>query len=154
MALLIEPYQPPRSAVLLGAAGLLPFVAGAVLIWRPLPWLASEQVLLASLVYGAVILSFLGGIRWGTAIGPYGPPRPGRDFALSVVPSLAGWAAPFLPPVIGLALLIAGFLLQALWDVIAAENGTLPPWFGSLRAALTTGVTLSLMVILARLLVS
>jgi hypothetical protein len=153
MASLVEPNRVPRSALVLGLGGLIPFIALAIGVWRPLAWLPQQQALTAFIVYGAVILSFLGGIRWGAAIGPHGPPRPARDFSLSVVPSLAGWAAPFLPPVIGVALLISGFLLQALWDVVASETGELPPWFGSLRAALTAVVTIASIAVLLRLLV-
>jgi hypothetical protein len=152
MTSLAEHERPPLSALVLGVAGLVPFVVCAVLLWRPFLGISAQQTLMACLVYSAVILSFLGGIRWGTAIGPYAPSRLARDFTLSVIPGLAGWAALFLPPVIGLALLIAGFLLQALWDVVSAENGMLPPWFGTLRAGLTAGVVLPLIAVLVRLL--
>jgi hypothetical protein len=153
MASLAERQPPPISAVLLGAAGVVPFTVCAILQWYPHPILPPQRALTVCLVYGAVILSFLGGIRWGTAIGPYGPPRPARDFTLSVLPSLAGWAAPFLPPVVGVSLLITGFMLQALWDVVSSETGRLPAWFGTLRAALTVAVTLPLIAILLKLLI-
>jgi Protein of unknown function (DUF3429) len=153
MASLAEHQHPPASAVVLGVAGVIPFAACAILQWYPHSILPQERVLTIGLVYGAVILSFLGGIRWGTAIGPYGPPRPARDFTLSVLPSLAGWAAPFLPPIVGVSLLITGFLLQALWDVVSSEAGRLPGWFGTLRAALTAAVTVALIAILLKLLV-
>ena len=41
----------------------------------------------AGIAYGAVILSFLGGIRWGIAV-PHGESRhASSDLALSVVPA-------------------------------------------------------------------
>ncbi len=89
--------------------------------------------------YGAIILSFLGGIRWGTAIGPYDARRQSLEFGASVLGSLAGLAAVFLSAVPALTLLIAGFLIQALWDVITVESGRLPAWFGKLRMMLTAG---------------
>ena len=91
------------------------------------------------MIYGAIILSFLGGIRWGTAIGPYDTGRQSLEFSASVLGSLAGLAAAFLPAIPALALLIAGFLMQGLWDVMSVDAGRLPAWFGRLRMILTGG---------------
>jgi hypothetical protein len=141
----------PRSALLLGISGLIPFFAAAVLAWTSGPY--QSWAVTAGLAYGAVILSFLGGIRWGTAIGPYSASRLTREFSLSVLPSLAGWAALLMPPLPALCLLIAGFLMQALWDVMAVEQGRLPSWFGRLRSILTAGAVISLLVLTGRQLI-
>ena len=74
----------PTPALVLGIAGLIPFITCAVLAW--VPELGSnllgssqsagsddgtsansikQQAVLALGAYGAIILSFLGGIRWG-----------------------------------------------------------------------------------------
>ena len=58
--------------------------------------------------------------------------------------SLAGLAAVFLPAIPALALLIAGFLMQGLWDVMSVDAGRLPAWFGRLRMILTAGAVVSL----------
>ena len=99
-------------------------------------------------------MSFLGGIRWGTAIGPYDTRRQGLEFAASVLGSLAGLAAIFIPAVPALTLLIAGFLMQALWDVTSVESGRLPAWFGKLRMLLTAGAVISLTAALVAVLVT
>ena len=138
----------PASALALGLAGILPFAAAALSLWTPLPQLGPDSGLRLGVVYGAIILSFLGGIRWGGALGPYDHTRQGLVFAASVLGSLAGLAAAFLPAVPALALLIAGFLLQALWDVASAEAGRLPGWFGRLRMILTGGAVISLVAML------
>ena len=104
--------------------------------------------------YGAVILSFLGGIRWGAAIGEPRGTRQNTDFAGSVVSSLLGWLSLLLSPVLGLSLMIAAFLLQGLWDVLSVEKGRLPQWFGKLRMALTTGAVLSQLAMLVPLVFS
>ena len=50
----------------LGGAGVLPFAALAGLAFVQVP--ASFDVTLAFLAYSALILSFLGGVRWGRAL--------------------------------------------------------------------------------------
>jgi hypothetical protein len=138
----------PASALALGLAGVLPFAAAALSLWVPLPLLGPAEGLRLGVIYGAIILSFLGGIRWGAALGPYAHARRGLEFGASVLGSLAGLAAAFLPAVPALSLLIAGFLMQALWDVTSAEAGRLPGWFGRLRMILTGGAVISLVALL------
>jgi hypothetical protein len=145
--------QIPSAALLLGLAGLIPFAAGAASQWVALPLLTPEPGLKLIIAYGAIILSFLGGIRWGTAIGPYDTRRQGLEFSASVMGSLAGLAAIFIPTVPALTLLIAGFLMQALWDVTSVEAGRLPGWFGKLRMLLTAGAVVSLIAALVAVLV-
>lgn len=132
----------PSVALALGLGGLVPFGAGVLLLWFPelLPGLGSSFLV----GYGAIILTFLGGIRWGTAIGPYDGKRQTIEFAGSVVGSLAGFVALLLPSILAFTLLIAGFLIQALWDVTSVEAGRLPVWFGKLRMMLTSGAVLAL----------
>lgn len=132
----------PPVALALGLAGLIPFAAGALVPWVPdiAPGVGSRLLI----GYAAIILTFIGGIRWGTAIGPYDGRRQSAELLGSVLGSLAGLAALFLPPILGLTLLIAGFLLQALWDVTSVEAGRLPAWFGKLRMLLTGGAVLAL----------
>lgn len=151
MSDLSEPNRIPPAALALGLAGLVPFAVSALLQWTERAIINPDWALSAGLIYGAVILSFLGGIRWGTAIGPYGAVRQGREFALSMVPPLAGWVALLLPPTPAICLLAAGFFMQALWDVMAVERGRLPPWFGRLRLILTAGAVAALMAMLAKL---
>ena len=138
----------PAVALALGLAGLLPFAGGALSVWLGLPFSPATGHWLA-VVYGAVILSFLGGVRWGLAIGPYGAQRQSVEFTLGVLGSLAGLAAAFLQPIAALTLLIAGFLMQALWDVTGVESRRLPVWYGKLRMMLTAGVVVSLVAVLA-----
>ena len=134
----------PPAALFVGLAGLIPFAAGALSTWSQFGPLPPEAGLKLVISYGALILTFLGGIRWGTAIGPYGSRRQGLEFFASVLGSLAGLAALFLAAVPALTLLLAGFLMQAFWDVTSVEEGRLPQWFGKLRMVLTAGAILSL----------
>ena len=144
----------PGPALWLGLAGLIPFVAGAVAAWANIPLLPPAAGLKLAIIYGAIILSFLGGIRWGTAIGPYDKGRQALEFPASVLGSLAGLAAAFLPAIPALTLLIAGFLMQGLWDVMSVDAGRLPHWFGRLRMILTAGAVVSLVAALLAVLVT
>lgn len=141
----------PPAALILGLAGILPFAAAAVAQTGRLELISPAEGLRLAVIYGAVILSFLGGIRWGAALRAQRRSQ-ARDFSASVLPSLAGVAALLLPDGLAISLLIAGFLMQALWDVLSVESGSLPPWFGKLRMILTAGAVASLMVLLLRLL--
>jgi hypothetical protein len=105
----------------LGYAGLLPFVGLALLVWvLPEPdlqmWVAT-----ALAAYGALIVSFLGGVHWGaawkgmasTSTQVFTVNENGVYEALSnrqiraatiwgVVPSLLGWLGVLMPPYAGL----------------------------------------------------
>ncbi len=144
----------PFAALVLGLAGLVPFGVAAVSQWIEVPHVSPAFGIVAAATYGAVILSFLGGIRWGTALKTVASRRQTCELLASVLSSLVGWLALLLSPIVGFSLLIAGFLLQALWDVLSVEKGYLPPWFGKLRMLLTAGAVLALFSILARLTVN
>ena len=105
---------PPLSitARRLGYAGLLPFVVGALLVWVVRAD-AHAYVSGAMSAYGAVIVSFLGGIHWGLAFRQAEPPTP--LLVWGVVPSLVAWLAVMMPPGAGLVLL--GAMLVACYAV-------------------------------------
>ena len=132
----------PAPATWLGLAGVLPFAAGALAAWRPDPLGAFAAT--ALLAYGAVILSFLGGIHWGLALDRERPRF--AQLGLGMLPSLLGWAALLVGDRAGIALLMAGFVGVLVQDLRLARNAMAPPWFASLRALLTTAVLLCLAV--------
>jgi len=57
----------PRPAALLGFAGAAPFLAGLALAFFPEDPLRGWGLWLL-LIYGAIILSFMGGVHWGAAM--------------------------------------------------------------------------------------
>jgi hypothetical protein len=158
----------PQSALALGLAGLIPFYASAGLVLSaslqpvaqaaaplaagPTPTIAA---FVAFAIYSAVILSFLGGVRWGLALQTT-PPR-AQALLFSVAPSIAGWAvaagalafglhAATLPP-IGAAFGLL-FLVQYLWDRQAPRDGA-PAWYPRLRLILTIGVLFACLMVAA-----
>jgi Protein of unknown function (DUF3429) len=135
----------PRPALWLGLAGLLPFLATALLSsTAPEDWRGVALYALAA--YGAVILSFLGAVHWGLALrapaseaGALAP-----RLGLGVVPSLIGWVGLLLPPGPGLLLLALGLLGTAAVETLAARRGLPPPEYLRLRWMLSIGAALSL----------
>lgn len=130
----IRCHELPPVAIALGWAGVLPFVLLAVACWST-GW--REPAVQAFLAYGALILSFLGGARWGRAMAAGAG---SGQFAASVIPSLWGWMAWLLPPPVpALCLLASGFALAAWWD---GRSDTLaaPESFRRLRRGLSACV--------------
>ena len=128
---------PDAWARLLGLAGLLPFAAAALLAWWPqaLPWQGLDARM-ALLAYGAVILSFLGGIHWGLVMRA-ALPASGR-LLWGVTPSLLAWLALLLPPAPGLWLLAVALLLCFVVDRALYRAAGLERWL-PLRLQLSAG---------------
>lgn len=141
----------PAAAAWLGALGLLPFIAGAAGVWLlDEPRHGAALSLLST--YAAVILSFMGAIHWGLAMGDPAQAA-GRRMALSVVPALLAWFALSLPPGGTLVTLGIGYLGVYALDARAIAVGHAPPWYRRLRLPLTAGVLACLGAAIAALLV-
>ena len=124
---------PSPAALRLGVAGLLPFVLGAVWVWTSRDAMQA-QALAALAAYGAVIVSFLGGIHWGLAFRQAAPRR--ALLVWGVVPSLLAWAALALPFAPGLAWLGAALIACYLVDRRVYADEGLAAWL-PLRRRLT-----------------
>ena len=80
----------PVAAFVLGAGGLIPFATCAALLVLKvdLPFGGGEaQVRALLVVYASAILSFLGGARWGIAMGYADVRKQTRDFAVAILKS-------------------------------------------------------------------
>jgi hypothetical protein len=139
------------AAMALGLAGCVPYWAAALVVLGEIGPLSAPWAVWGIIAYGAVGLAFLGGIRWGLALRPLGAHRQAWEIALSTAAPLAGFAALVVPPVIGISVLIAGLLTQALWDQMCADTGRLPVWFARLRVVLTSLAVLPLLAVVGRL---
>ena len=104
--------QPSVMATRLAYGGLIPFVAGALLVWAVRDDVLA-YVALALSAYAAVVLSFLGGIHWGLAMRQPQPASP--VLVWGVVPPLVAWPAAVMPPSGGLVIL--GLMLVACYAV-------------------------------------
>ncbi len=126
----------PKAPFWLGACGILPF-AGATLIYLFARTPEQRQFgLQAFCVYSAVILSFLGGIRWGTAL-----PLPSFKLLFrAIMPSLIAAGCLLLPPNYAVPLLGAAFLMLGWSDSTRAVHALWPLWFKRLRLMLSVAV--------------
>lgn len=142
----------PVMAQILGYAGALPFTVGALFVAFDLT-IAGFDPFRLLVGYGAVILSFLGGLQWGrvAAVGALQTDQPASLWLVwSVVPSLLGWAALFMPPLAAVTVLSAGFVVALLIDLGRLGAGVAgaprwPIWMHSLRTHLTLVAVASLL---------
>lgn len=128
--------RPPLSTMILGAAGLIPFVALAIAVHFGAPvW--GALAIKAILLYGAVILSFMGGCRWGFAAAGLGEGPRFLPLAVSTGPALLAWGAALVGGRAGLLLLSGSLLLLFVADEALTRAGGAPEWWTALRAPLS-----------------
>lgn len=130
----------PAAARILGFAGAVPFVAGALADL----FVSGSMGDVVLLTYGAVILSFMGAIHWGA-----GMARGETGFVglgASVVPALVAWSTLLIGGWPGLCILAASFALLLAYDLAMVGSGSLPAWYAMLRRPLTAIVVATLLV--------
>ncbi|WGH79224.1 DUF3429 domain-containing protein [Jannaschia ovalis] len=141
----------PRSALILGLAGLLPFAWGVATLW--FPQLALQTVALigprfigpyVGLFYGAVILSFMSGVLWGFATKAEGQVA-ATGYALSVLPALWVFFTTGGGDQAAAIALMAGFVGLLGLDWLFWNQGLAPAWWMKLRLILTAGVVACLL---------
>lgn len=141
----------PPLPLLLGLAGLIPFLWGAATALLPAPeaWsrdLLGDRFTGAALLqtYGVVILSFMSGVIWGFAARAEGA-LARLGYASSVLPSLWAFFFGLGAPVPSLLSLAVGFVALLALDARFARAGAAPGWWLSLRLLLTGIVTACLL---------
>lgn len=138
--------QIPRSALILGLAGLIPFLWGALTVLQPGladwtnhtigPRFAGPYIML---FYGAIILAFMSGVLWGFAM-KLGGAQATAGYVLSVIPALwAFFTTGGGPSGAGISLM-AGFTGLLAIDWMFWRFGVAPDWWLRLRAPLTAVV--------------
>lgn len=132
----------PPVVLAYGLAGLIPFLLA------PLVSIAfanyADAAAAIQMMYAVMILSFLGGARWGQAVQQPTPDT--LTVSLAMVPTLFGLGIVVANLWLGfrgqLVLLAAALLLHWLWDT---RSSGLPPWYPRLRAILTAGAVTGLL---------
>ena len=134
----------PKAALILGLAGIFPFfVFGLLAATLGAEIVTPKQADALLIGYGAIILSFVAGIRWGLALTAHNESDQAVQMTVSVVPSLIAWTACFMPFAYGLPVLAFTHAAVAVWDIRAMHNGRGPVWYAKLRmilASLAVGI--------------
>jgi len=142
------PRRLPILAVILGLAGIIPFLlCGLAAAQANSP--AAVMAAYVLIGYGAVILAFLGGVHWGFTLSTAHDPAEIPRLILGVLPALAGWAALAASlyasqPIIGLLLLIAAYILTIVAEWHGHRRGWVPGGYIGMRIAITGVVVLIL----------
>uniref|UniRef100_A0A667YJF1 Transmembrane protein 69 n=1 Tax=Myripristis murdjan TaxID=586833 RepID=A0A667YJF1_9TELE len=140
--------QAPKPALYLGFSGLIPFLSAPLLMAVTQSFY--PDVAFAQVVYGASIVSFLGGARWGFALPDGSPAKPDwMNLGNSVVPSLLAWLALLCRDNVaeGAFVVIMGLGLSLHYDLTLLPG--YPAWFKAMRTVLTLVATFSLVATLA-----
>ncbi|XP_061695073.1 transmembrane protein 69-like isoform X2 [Syngnathoides biaculeatus] len=135
--------EAPRPALYLGFSGLAPFVAAPLFMATAQSF--HPQVACAQMFYGACVVSFLGGARWGFAIPDGSPAQPNwMNLGNGVVPSLLAWLALLCRDnvVEGTSVVLMGLGLSLHYDLTLLPG--YPAWFKAMRTVLTLVATFSL----------
>ncbi|MFT6022152.1 MAG: hypothetical protein ACI9PY_000257 [Ascidiaceihabitans sp.] len=142
----------PRAPLILGLAGLIPFLWGAATyLHDPLAdWsIASLGSRFTGpyvqLFYGAIILSFMSGVLWGFATKTNGP-QAVMCYTLATLPSLWAFFMTGGGPTSAAMNLITGFLGVLILDFAFSKWGLTPDWWLPLRLLLTAIVIICLSV--------
>lgn len=121
----------PTLSLIFGFGPMLPFLVALLGIWlAPPPWPMVALTLV--LVWGALILSFVGGVRRGFGFGQ-AKAMTGIEIATMIPYVVLAGLGLLLPPFYGLLVLAAGFALAAVLDTLAALRGNAPGFFAKLR---------------------
>lgn len=159
----------PQSAAALGYAGAIPFIVASLLSWFPDPSV-SEAAIIMLIGFSVVILSFMGGVRWGIAAGRADGPK-FSHLVISLVPPAVAWLAMVLASdwmysqadwlnrispsllenwrhAVQLVMMIAAFWILLMSDRRLKDE--LPGWYLGWRIPWTLLVEISLLAALAR----
>lgn len=142
------PFQ--AAGRLAGWLGLTPFIVLSLWLYGIAPdhpWRSGTILLL--LVYSAVVLSFLGGVRWGVGLTAEQADKKPGELWLALPPAFVGWIAVIVPVPLSFAMLAVAFAALGAWDALAAHGNRLPEWYGRLRIVLTVGAVAMLLLAFA-----
>ncbi|NXC44485.1 TMM69 protein, partial [Penelope pileata] len=142
----------PKPALYLSLAGLIPFVS--VPLAMAIQGTYYPELAFAQVTYGAVFVSFTGGMRWGFAVPENSPAKPDwLNLANSTVLPLLAWQALLYKDLTsGALMLVMGFGIALHYDLSLLP--AYPLWFQGLRIVVTLVAALSLLATLAVKLVS
>ncbi|MEM7214943.1 MAG: DUF3429 domain-containing protein [Pseudomonadota bacterium] len=132
----------PVWALALG--GFIPFAVLSLVVFLDaavdLPFDPQQMFLF----WSVIILSFLGGIRWGTAL--VSDPSDIKAMCLSVVPCIIAWFSLLLDDWVSITILAILYLAHGWWDYRYFKETR---WFAKIRLVLTILVVSSHLLVLS-----
>lgn len=116
----------PSIAQWLGYLGLIPFVVLSLgnATGVDMPWFGLISPLQALLFYAAIIITFIGAVHWGIALGATASTA-NSHYLYSVIPSLFAWGILFLPlkaALFGMALTLVALYIIDRWLLKGVQN--------------------------------
>ena len=146
------PRRLPLLAVILSVAGLIPFIMcglGAVAT-NTVTSLPAVNLLIA---YSAIVLSFLGGVHWGLTLATEHDPAERPRLLGGALAAVLSWgvvavAIYTLHPSLGIALMIALFILGMVAEWRAHDRGWVPGGYIGMRIVITVVVVAILTTVL------
>ncbi|MEN2494910.1 MAG: hypothetical protein TECD_00820 [Hyphomicrobiaceae bacterium hypho_1] len=136
----------PFAALTWGWAGIIPFVASSYAsvfadeIWKQY----SLQIITQ---YGAIILTFMGGVHWGILLNKL--KTSSWLYSTGIMPSLFAVVTILLPPLYAIPVLVIGLITVLICDLCFVNLKIMPIWYGRLRIQLTLVAVVCLLVALA-----
>jgi hypothetical protein len=147
----VEGREVPWLSVVLGYGPMLPFVAGAIVVWTMRDAVRGE-VLLLTIIWAAAILAFLSGARRGLSFRTEGGPTLAQIatmFCLFVLALASLIAVAHAYALFAIGCLVVGFIAILALDPIAARRGEAPLFFVRLRQPQMAIAVVSLIALLA-----
>jgi len=142
--------QIPRTALILGLAGLIPFLFGTATLYSDTLAQWGIQTFggrfvgpFVQVFYGTIILAFMSGVIWGFATRAQGTVA-ATGYGLSVIPTLWAFFMVGSGPTSSALYLATGFIALIGIDYMFWKQGLTPPWWMHLRILLTSVVVLCL----------
>jgi len=147
------PHRLPFLAVVLGIAGIIPFL----LCGLEATSANAQNGMIAShllVAYGAIILSFLGGVHWGFTLAAPEDSAEQQRLVGGVLPAICGWLILGMGlltgmPALAIAALIACFIAGTAAEWHGYQAGMVPGGYIALRVAITFAVVAILTVVAA-----
>ncbi|WP_294286152.1 DUF3429 domain-containing protein [uncultured Sphingomonas sp.] len=122
----------PTDGAILGYGPMLPLVAAGIGAWLlPPPWPFWATHL--GIIWGALILAFIAGVRRGFGFGNPGASKPVEIATCISYFTLAGLALVVEQASTALLLLLVGYVAAGFLDRRAAIAGNAPAYFAALR---------------------
>ena len=147
--MILRKLKTPTFTTILGLAGVIPFIFLTIMIVLGAEPLLAEYIF-CLITYGAVILSFLGGIIWGQMVGSFSLENENLNLQkyllISIMAALLSWTSLLISPKNGLVLLGICFSFLIFVEKKLKKIKIIPAWYFKLRKFLTILVGLSLLV--------